>query len=181
MADFSTAAFRDTHIEVEQGGYTYSFPVLSAQQWMSLFSDRGRWPVRVLHHAEPESYERFLDEVEEGRADKDDLIRLARMVLSESAGRPWWEVERLCNGVLTNPALTGEVLSRGVDPSSLTLAAFLAVVWARATQGAKQTDRMQLEAELMAPPPEALQDMDDSMDLSAVAQMFRGMQGARVG
>jgi hypothetical protein len=40
---------------------------------------------------------------------------------------------------------------------------------------------MQMEAELMAPPPEALADMDDSMDLSAVAQMFRGMQGARVG
>jgi len=181
VADFSTASFRDTPIEVEYNGCTYSFPVLSAQRWLTMLSDRNRWPVRVLHHAEPESYERFMDEAEAGRATRDDLVFLARKVLSESAGRSWWEVERLCNAVLTSPNLTGDVLSRGVDPDRLTLAAFLAVVWARATQGAKQTERMQMEAELMAPPPEALADMDDSMDLSAVAQMFRGMQGARVG
>jgi hypothetical protein len=181
VADFSSAAFRDTPVEVELNGRAYAFPVLSAQRWLTMLADKRRWAVLVLHHAEPESYEAFLDEAEAGRASAEDLARLARMVLAESAGRPWWEAERLCNAVLTSPMLTGDVLSRGVDPGRLTLAAFLAVVWTRATQGAKQTDRMQLEAELMAPPPEALQDMDDAMDLTSMAQMFRGMQGARVG
>ena len=148
---------------------------------MAVLSDTGSWPVRVLHQAETDSYEAFLDRVETGEADPAALLRLARAVLSEAAGRPWWEAERLCMTVISNPALTGEVLSRGVDPGTMTLAAFLAVVWARATQGVPQTDRMAMEAQLVSPPPEALPEVGDSVDLAAMAQMFRGMQGARVG
>jgi len=181
VAEFAAAAFRTGPVTVTVDGHDYRFPTRSARWWGTALGEPRTWPVTVLHSAEPDSCEAFLTEVEEGRANEGTLIRLARAVMSEAAGRPWWEAERLCNGVLQSPGLTGEVLLRGVDPDKLTLAAFLAVVWARATQGVQQADRMRMEAELMAPPPEALAEMDDDMDLGAMAQMFRGMQGARVG
>lgn len=181
MADFSSAVFRDTPVTVTQDGRDYVFPVLTAQQWLAAMAQRERWPVLVLHHADADSIETFLDEAEAGRADADALLRLARAVLAESAGRPWWEAERLCVLALSRPELLGEVLSRGVDPARMTIAAFLAVLWSRVVQGVSETERMAAQAQLSAPPPEALPEMGDDMDLTAMAQMFRGMQGARVG
>lgn len=181
MAEFAAASFREDPYAVEMDGHTYVFPVLSAAKWLALLTDANGWPARVLHHADADSYEAFLDQVEAGVLGPADVTRLARLVFAEQAGRSWWEAERLARSVLGTPALTAAVLVRGLDPSRLTLAAFLAVVWSRATEGASQADRMAMEAQLMAPPPEAMAEMGDEMDLGAVATMFRGMQGVRVG
>lgn len=180
MADFSSAVFRCSPISVEYGGDHYLFRLVHADEWMSAMASAA-WPVHVLYTAEPDSYEQFVTRVEDGALGRDDLEPIARKVLAEASGRTWWQAMRLMNAVLGSDRVAGAVLSTGVDPSRMTLAAFLAVVFSCLTRDRKPEDVMQLEAELMAPPPEAAQELEQGMDLAQMAHMFRGMQGARVG
>lgn len=180
MAEFSSAVFRRSPISTEYRGDQYVFGSLHADEWLDIMASPV-WPLRVLHAAEPESYERFTTLVEDGTLGREDLEPLARRVLAEASGRTWWQAMRLMNAVIGSDRVAGIVLSTGIDPSRMTLAAFLAVVFSCLTRDRKPEDVMQLEAELMAPPAEAAQELEQGMDLAQMAHMFRGMQGARVG
>ena len=159
-------------------GISYTIPHLCAGGWLSVIS-RPDWTARVLQLADPDSYESFLQRAEAGEYGQAEINRLARSVLSEASGRTWWEAERLIAQLRHDPLL-GAVLSTGADPSRLTLAAFLSVIYAVLVRGADHRARTQIEAELTIPPPEAAGEGPEE-DMSAMVSRMRAMPGVSTG
>lgn len=181
MADLRSAAFRTDPFSVR--GYTW--PHLNAARWLDLLST-GAWPVRLIQAMDGEAHERLLADVESGAlAVPDGLLPLAREVLSEAAGRPWWEVETLvstCYG--GDGRVLGMVLLSGIDPGSVTLASFCCAVWAQVTKGADGIELMKAEAQLKVPPPEVTAEeleQQPEEDMAAMVERMRAMSGARIG
>lgn len=179
MTDLLRAAFRSQPVRVESDGFAYVFPHLTAARWLERLAEPG-WTRAVMQLADDASFEAFLCRAEDGEAGPDDMHKVARSVLARVAGRPWWEAEKLI-AVLDSPLLLGSVLGQGADPESLTLAAFLAVVHAALLRGQDAEGRMKLEAELFAPPPEAVDDLPEDEQMADVVARMRAVPGMRVG
>lgn len=187
MTDFRSAAFRTEPLTLFVGAGSvkqeFPFPVLPAQEWLEILGSNS-WVVAVVGTIPGTWHETFIDRVELGRIGTADVRAFAHSALAQSAGRPWWEAERLVNSCFTDGGrLLGTVLTNGVDPSRMTLAVFLACVWATLTKGADATGMAKLESELLPPPPEATEaeraGLED--DMSGMVERFRGMPGVRTG
>lgn len=184
MADFRTAAFRTQPFEIGSiGGYLHTFPVLTALEWLTVFG-ASNWITETVAQLSPDAHGHFLDEVEDGLTAM-EVCTWARARLSESAGRPWWEAERLIRACFNDGGrLLGTLLGNGTDPSRMTLAVFLACVWATLTKGADAEGLLKLEAALLVPPPEATEEeragLDDD-DMSGMVDRLRAMPGVRTG
>lgn len=187
MADFRFAAFRTEPFTISLGAGSvtqeFPFPVLPAQEWLEILGSNN-WAVAVVGTIPGTWHETFIDRVELGRIGTADVIAFAHSALAQSAGRPWWEAERLVNSCFHDGGrLLGTVLTNGVDPSRMTLAVFLACVWATLTKGADATALAKLEGELLVPPPEATQaeraELED--DVLGMVDRLRAMPGVRTG
>lgn len=189
MADsFRAAAFRTGPFTLSLGAGTvtrqFAFPLCPAREWLEIMSSDS-WAVTVVNTLPTGDYERFLDDVESGQLGAADVRALAHSALAQSAGRPWWEAERLVNACFSDGGrLLGTVLTHGVDPSRMTLAVFLACVWATLTKGADAAAMAKLESELLVPPPDATDEeragLDDD-DVFAMVDRMRAMPGVSVG
>lgn len=187
MADFRSAAFRSVPFTISLGAgmltREFPFPVLTAQEWLK-FLGSGNWVVHVVSALPDEAHERFVDCVESGELGTADVTSFAHSALAQSGGRPWWEAERLVGTCFADGGrLLGTVLGQGIDPSRMTLAVFLACVWATLTKGADATGMAKLESELVVPPPEATAQERAELeeDMYGMVERFRGMPGVRTG
>lgn len=184
MTDFRTAAFRTIPFSVHVSPRDYPFPVLTAQQWLEMLGSHN-WITAVIGVLGEGHHEQFLDAVAESVLCEAEVLAFARSALAQSAGRPWWEAERLINSCLDDGGrLLGTVLVSGADPSRMTLAVFLACVWATLTKGADATALVKLEAELLVPPPEATEAERAGLDddgMSSMVDRLRGMPGVHIG
>lgn len=181
MTDFRSAAFRTEPFNLPVG--PWPFPVLTAREWLGIMGS-GNWVVHTVACLPGTWHETFIDRVELGKISPDDVRSFAHSALAQSAGRPWWEAERLVNSCFHDGGrLLGTVLTNGVDPSRMTLAVFLACVWATLTKGADATAMAKLEAELLPPPPEATEaeraELED--DMFGMVERMRAMPGVRTG
>lgn len=179
VADLAPAAFRRAPFPVQVGDDTYIFPALSAAQWLDILST-DRWMTAVLQELEPDEYDRFLDRP--GLC-PEDVRKFSCAALSGAGGRPWYQVLRLAGTVLGSPEALGSVLLRGIDPNSMTLAAFTSCVWVLLTQNGDQMQRMQAEMQLTMPPPEILpEEIEQSpMSMEEMVAAARSVPGMRVG
>lgn len=190
MADaFRIAAFRTESFTISLGAGTvtrqFFFPLRPAREWLEIMGSNS-WPVAVVNTLPTGDHERFLDDVESGQLGTADVRAFAHSALAQSAGRPWWEAERLVNACFSDGGrLLGTVLTNGVDPSRMTLAVFLACVWATLTKGADAEAMIKLESALLVPPPEATPEeragLDDDDDVFAMVDRMRAMPGVRTG
>lgn len=180
MADHPSALFRTEPFTVTVDGRDYVFPHIAADRWMDMLS-RPDWVSRVFHLLDDDSYSRFVDLAESGDVGVEELKRLVFAVLSEAAGRPWWEALRLAGSVNHSMPLAGAVLMRGLDPSRITLAAFLAVVWSVIMQNKSGTERAQAEMELSMPHEDATEDDIPEPDMGDLVARMRAAPGISVG
>lgn len=182
MTDLGHVAFGRSPVKATDGENTYVFPYVSAAEWLDRLTDRERGVVRVLQLMDQESYEIFLDRLL--GMDKDHnrfVIKVARSAMAAASGRPWWEAERLAQ-LACGDVILGMVLSTGADPDRMSLAAFCALVWTVTAKNLDENKRLQLEAEVTMPPPEAVEQNDvPEMDLSSTVAMLRNLPGVRTG
>lgn len=178
MPDLLRSAFSRGPVRVTVDGITYVLQYESAAQWMLHFTE-PHWMLSVLRGVDADSYEQLMDRMETGRAGPLDADRVACTVLAEAGGRAWWESYRLATA-LREPTLLGAVLGRA-DPDRLSLAGFLAVVYATVIEGASTTDRMKIEAEIAIPPAGAVLTDDDPDDMAAMVRQMRNLPGVRTG
>lgn len=177
MADFSTAAFRRGPFTVEVAGHPYTFPALSAAEWLDILAQPG-WATEVFRLCDDESHQGFVDRAQDGDADKAEFVRIVHAAVAEAGGRSWWEVTRLAGVCLGNPSFLGALLMRGLDPGRCTLAAFLAVAWSLITQNGSETERAMREMELTTPPPEALDEEEpEPVDMNELVARMRAAPG----
>lgn len=188
MADFRTAAFRTERFTVSLGAgmsqREFPFRVLPAQEWLEIFGSNS-WITAVINTIPAGSFEEFLDAVEREELWSADVTAFAHSALAQSAGRPWWEAERLVGACFHDGGrLLGTLLGNGTDPSRMTLAVFLACVWAALTKNADAEGLLKLEAALLVPPPDATDEeragLDDE-DMHGMVDRLRAMPGVRTG
>jgi hypothetical protein len=162
----------------------FTFPHRSAAAWMDVMS-RSTWPVEVVQAMDADSYSELLDHAEAGQFVPDDIVALARAALAEAGGRPWWQVQRLCNVATAGDGrLLGALVLGGASPERLSLAAFCSAVWAKLTEHADAVGMMKAEAELAVPPPEvtaAELEAADQASMTDLVQAARSMPGVRTG
>lgn len=175
MPDLFRSAFHRGPLRVDHHGTVFTAPWMPAGRWLDLLSS-PQWHADVFRLCEEDQYEGFLSAVLDGDADVDDLVAVARALLSEAAGRPWWEAERLAS-LLGVSVLLGGVMADGPDPENVSLAVFLSVVHtALMKTAADEMKRMQLTAELSVPPPGAESDEPED-DMATIVGRMRGMPG----
>lgn len=179
MADHPHALFRTEPFTVTVDCQEYVFPHLPADQWMAMLAHPD-WITHVFHRLDEDGYTAFLDRAETGDAGVDELKRIGFAVLTEAAGRPWWEAVRLAGSCNVNLSLAGTVLSRGIDPSRMSIAAFLAVVWSVIMQGRDATQRAQVEMELSVPPEDATDEVPEP-DINDLVARMRAAPGVSIG
>lgn len=188
VAEFRGSAFRTQPFVILLGAgqvtRQFPFPVLTARDWLGFFGSSS-WIVHTVSALPSDFHELFIDQVERGELGAADVTAFAHSALAQSAGRPWWEAERLIGACFGDAGrLLGTVLTGGVDPSRMTLAVFLACVWATLTKGLDATGLAKLEGELLVPPPEATPEERgelDGDDVNAVVERLRAMPGVRTG
>lgn len=178
MADLR-AVFRSGPFTVDAGGRPYVFDHRSAAQWAETLSGDG-WVTGVLSMLGSASHERLLNEIETGGTGRDGIVSLARSALTAAAGRPWWEAERLVAS-LRNDSVLGSLMLRGCDPARMSLAALCSAVWTLLMEGQDKTGRIQLEAEISMPPPDAAEGDAPEDDMSAMVSRMRAMPGVSAG
>lgn len=167
------AVFRTSGFTVRVEGQSYFFPYHCATEWVECAANQSSF----IGLADERSYDLFVQRAENGTVDQDTLAQLGRTALSEAAGRPWWEAQRLI-GTLSSDSVLGTLLMHGCDPSRMTLAALLSAVWTLLMQGqADDTARITLEAELTMPPPEAAGDETADDDMASMVAAMRSMPG----
>lgn len=186
---FRTAAFRTEPFTISLGAglltHPFSFPLLTALEWLEIMGS-DNWLVHVVRALDPDTYERLLDCVQNGQLGPVDVRAFAHSALAQSAGRPWWEAERLVNALFNDSGrLLGTLLGNGTDPSRMTLAVLLACVWATLTKGADAEAMLKLETALLIPPPEATEEeragLDEDDEMFTAVDRLRSMPGVRTG
>ena len=184
MTDLRAAAFRSTPYRITVRGIDFRFPVWTAAQWLEVTAD-GQWPVTVCASMDAESHDRFLDAVEAGTLTVHDITRVARAAEAASAGRSWWEAERLIASLYEDGGnLLGRLIMAGVDPSRITLAALCSALWSELIKGGDATHRMKVESQLVVPPADADDEDLDALpqeDISQTVQRLRNMPGMSIG
>lgn len=158
------AALRPAAVAVELGEWEYEVPLLYAADWLeALINGWGGIVPGLLH---PEDQISVLRDYATGRITKDELLASAKAVVEAASGRRWWQAERLV-GTATNdefwPALHGSLLLRGVDLERVSFGAALNALYVLMVENMKEDKRHQFDAQLDAPPPEAVRaEWDDA-------------------
>jgi hypothetical protein len=161
----AAAALRPAVISVELGEWEYDIPLLYAADWLeALLSGWGGVVPGLLSDEDQIS---VLRDYASGRVTKDELLAAAKAVVEAATGRRWWQVERLVGTAVNDefwPALHGSLVLRGVDLERVSFGAALNALYVLMVENMKEDKRHQFDAQLDAPPPEAVrEEWDDAV------------------
>jgi hypothetical protein len=152
------ASLRPYPIEVEFAGWVYTVDALPAADWVeAILSPHGGALFPGLLR-DPERERQVWRSLATGEGDSGELIEATREMVSEAAGRPWWEVDRLVRSALhvdVRAVVLGKLGMRGLDPGRISLGLFCDAVYALLIENADQGQRMRIDMELRQPPPDA--------------------------
>lgn len=153
----AAAALRPAAIVVELGDWEYEIPQLAASDWLEALL--GGWSGVIPGLLDPALQVEVLRDYFAGRITNDDILASARAAVEAAGGRRWWIAERLI-ATATNeefwPALHGNLVLHGVDLDRVSLGAVLNALYVLMVQNMKEDKRHQFDAQLEAPPPEAI-------------------------
>jgi len=167
-------------VQVEAAGRSFTIPVLPASNWIVALS--GPEPVSEVFPGLLSSgdFDRILDLMEDGRVDVEDLRKPAFEAVTAASGFRWWEALRLVGMAEGGPSVIGEMTIRGIDPADIPFGRWCAAVYVLATRNLEPKERMKWDAKFSAPPPEAIDEEEDS-SFEDMIKGFQGMPGARSG
>lgn len=158
----AAAALRPAAVVVELGDWEYEIPRLPAADWLEALLAGWFGVVPGLLH--PEDEISVLRDYRRGDVAKADLLSSAKAAVEAAAGTRWWRVERLVSTATAEefwPAISGELLRR-VDVERVSLGGALNVIYVIMVENMKEDRRHSFDAQLDAPPPEAVaEEWDD--------------------
>lgn len=153
----AAAALRPAAVEVELGDWTYEIPQLPATDWLEALLNGWTGVVPGLLH--PEDEVSVLRDYYASKVSKDEVLAAARAAVEAASGRRWWVAERLI-ATATNgefwPTIHGSLVLRGVNLDRLSLGAVLNAIYVLMVENMKEDKRHSFDAQLDAPPPQAV-------------------------
>lgn len=182
------AALKIWALEVELAGETFMVPPRPAADWfLAVLSEDEALPLipgLMGADAQDEIGEMLMD----GTLDIDTVVKRSRELLTEAAGRPWWEADRLIRSSGASWHIIGGELTRlGVDLDRVSLAAALNAIYVICVRTMDEKERNKFDIDLRVPPigvegvkPEEMYDQRAAQDAFA-ALMGQAQPPAPVG
>jgi hypothetical protein len=153
----AAAALRPAAVSVELGDWEYEIPSLPATDWLEALLGGWYGVVPGLLSAEDEIS--VLRDYRTGAVSKEELLASARAAVEAASGRRWWVAERLISTATNDefwPTIHGSLVLRGVDLDRLSLGGVLNAIYVVMVENMKEDKRHSFDAQLDAPPPQAV-------------------------
>jgi len=187
LAALRTWAYETTFPDVRnpRGGALVVFRIepMPASDWITATLDMGHLSY-LPGLLEGEQREVLLDAIEDGLVTGAQLAEENQAALEHVSGWAWWSASKLIGTLGKTWETTGALLTlSGVDPTRVSLGAFLSALYALIWKDASKEDRLKLAAEVAAMPPELVsQDgvWDEDAATDAVWAVLKA-QGHNVG
>lgn len=179
MAADALAALKIWAFDVEVGGEPFRVPALPAQDYfLAILTEDVPLPL-IPGLMGSEAEERITDMLLDGDTDTDEIIKRSRELLTEAAGRPWWEADRLIRSAAHEWQIIGGELTRlGVDLSKVSLAAALNAIYVICVRTMDEKERSKFDIDLRQPPigveGVATEDMYDAQAAEAAFAALMG-------
>jgi len=173
------AALRIWAIEVEVGGDTFLVPPLPAVEWFLAILDEDTPLPLIPGLMSGNAEERITDLLLDGLTTTDEITRRSRELLTEAAGRPWWEADRLIRSAGASWHIIGGELTRlGVDLGAVSLAAALNAIYVVCVRTMDEKERNKFDIDLRLPPigVEGVKP-EDMYDVRAAESAFAALMG----
>lgn len=146
------AALKIWALEVELGGDTFTVPPHPAVDWFLAILDDVPLPL-IPGLMDGDAEERVADMLLDGVLTADLIATRSRELLTEAAGRPWWEADRLIRSSGASWHIIGGELTRlGVDLATVSLAAALNAIYVICVRTMDEKERNKFDLELRLPP-----------------------------
>lgn len=147
------AALRIWTLEVDLAGETLVVPPRPAADWFVAILDENTALPLIPGMCEASAEERVADLLLDGLTDADEIITRSRELLTEVAGRPWWEADRLIRSSAASWHIIGGELTRlGVDLGKVSLAAALNAIYVICVRTMDDKERNKFDIDLRLPP-----------------------------
>lgn len=153
VATDALAALRVWAIDVELAGETFVVPPRPASDWFVAILDEDTPLPLIPGLMEGDAEERITDLLLDGAINAEDIVRRSRELLTEAAGRPWWEADRLIRSAGASWHIIGGELTRlGVDLDRVSLAAALNAIYVICVRTMDEKERNRFDIDLRVPP-----------------------------
>lgn len=101
-----------------------------------------------------------------------DVSDMAKALIEQASGRPWWETVNICALTAASwDVIGGELALRRIDPGRTSLAVWLDAVWLLLRRGVNDKERESMIRDITARPAEGEPD-EMAMDASEFTQMM---------
>jgi hypothetical protein len=153
MAADALAALRIWALEVDLAGETFVVPPRPAVDWfLAILSEDVPLPL-IPGLMDGDAEERIGDMLMDGEVTAELIIQRSRELLTEAAGRPWWEADRLIRSSGASWHIIGGELTRlGVDLGTVSLAAALNAIYVICVRTMDEKERNRFDIDLRLPP-----------------------------
>lgn len=153
VAADALAALRIWTLEVELAGETFVVPPRPAVEWFLAILDEDVPLPLIPGLMDDDAEERVGDLLLEGELTTQEIVDRSRELLTEAAGRPWWEADRLIrsSGASWN-IIGGELTRLGVDLGTVSLAAALNAIYVICVRTMDEKERNKFDVDLRLPP-----------------------------
>lgn len=156
-----TEALARRPIAVSVGGQTYAIPSRPAADWLVAMDSHSLYAI-VPGLLAPDEQATLITLMATGQLDAELVEAAAKGALRAAAARPWWAAYRLAMlAGQPDGVMLGEMLLAGVDPSRVTLGAWLTATYALAVRHLDTKARMRLDVALSTPPEGETPEGDD--------------------
>lgn len=173
------AALRIWALEVELAEEVFAVPARPATDWfVAILSEDTALPL-IPGMMSDGAEERITDLLLDGEIDIGLLVQRSRELLTEVAGRPWWEADRLIRSSAASWHIIGGELTRvGVDLDRVSLAAALNAIYVICVRTMDEKERNKFDIDLRMPPigVEGVKP-EDMYDQRAAESAFAALMG----
>lgn len=161
------AVLEPVEIDVDVDGSSYTIPALPASDWLIVIA-HGTW-AHIVPGLLPggDATSALEDRIADLQVDHDAIRQAAQAALAAAAGTKWWTARVLAVTAVTTH-LAARLRLAGVDPTVVSLGAYLSTAYTAALEGMDRAARAQFDMELQRPPtgvaPEEWYDEDAAAD-----------------
>lgn len=153
MAADALAALKIWALEVELAGEIFVVPPRSAAAWFLAILDEDVALPLIPGLMEPGAEDRIADLLLDDEITIDLIVQRSRELLTEAAGRPWWEADRLIRSSGASWHIIGGELTRlGVNLDRVSLAAALNAIYVICVRTMDEKERNKFDIDLRLPP-----------------------------
>jgi hypothetical protein len=178
QATNAIASLRPFDTEVEVAGQWVRVPARPAVDWLEQLMGDIELFMIFPGFCDPEDAD-FVDEcLRTGEVTTDEVDGVTLTLIETASGRPWWTTLRMIHIAEQRWGILGSEMTRlGIDPTRISLAAWLDVLWPMFFRYMDEQKWTTFAAQIEVPPPqEAARDSIDTMEMStdSFTSLMRG-------